>query len=284
MRIDLSQKIEFIDSNEFHRPEAEAEILAPSPPRPEHKHDSSSQIAMMSLPSLTRWETRHYFRKMNFLKFQAEQIRTSQKPDVDAIVSKMGQATEIQNLLVQSNVPLIAFFNRYRTLTDDRISDGIVKLYDCVRLFNYLAGFSFGTYAELALSPHKQYTPKSERFNNQMVRGSSVVSDGKPRDLLADVHDYREPTIEDFVELDEAKQITAEVMPILTPRKHELVSMRFGLNGHEPHTLDGIVEAVGTSTENIRMLIKSALRQAYTTLHRQAAKRLSQLIRTCSRV
>lgn len=46
----------------------------------------------------------------------------------------------------------------------------------------------------------------------------------------------------------------------LDPREQEVLRLRFGLDGRQPHTLEGVVRAFGVTRERVRQIEGKALR------------------------
>lgn len=61
-----------------------------------------------------------------------------------------------------------------------------------------------------------------------------------------------------------------EAVAHLPLREQDIVRRRFGLGGHDEHTLAQIGEAVGLSTERVRILVEDSLRTMSRFLYRRA--------------
>ena len=55
--------------------------------------------------------------------------------------------------------------------------------------------------------------------------------------------------------------VVEEALAELTPRQAQILQLRFGLNGHDMHTLEQIAAKYGLSRERIRQIERAALRQ-----------------------
>src|SRR5262249_52269912 len=116
----------------------------------------------------SREQEQHLFRKMNFLKHQANRLCDRLRPpsrridacearaqDLDTIEKLRRQAQAVQALLVNSNMRLlVSIARRYATRTDnfsELMSDGNVALISAVEKFDYSRGNKFSTYANSVL-------------------------------------------------------------------------------------------------------------------------------------
>ncbi|MEX0717887.1 MAG: RNA polymerase subunit sigma-70 [Planctomycetaceae bacterium] len=115
----LEQPIDYMDSPEFHKKNAEEVILGPAPEVPEKGKLKAPPglppylASLYSMPLLTREQEAHHFRKMNFLKFQAAELRKqldSQRPktkDMDRIEQLLDEGLAVKNFLIRSNLRLV---------------------------------------------------------------------------------------------------------------------------------------------------------------------------------
>lgn len=90
-----------------------------------------------------------------------------------------------------------------------------------------------------------------------------VLNDGDSKDytLLGDFVPDDTPSPEEVVLEEDKKDCINDALSILTEREKEVISMRFGLNGETPKTLEAIGNAYGVTRERIRQIENSALRK-----------------------
>ena len=90
-----------------------------------------------------------------------------------------------------------------------------------------------------------------------------VQSEGDSKDytLLGDFVPDDTPSPEDAALEEDKKECINDALSILTEREKEVISMRFGLNGETPKTLEAIGNAYGVTRERIRQIENSALRK-----------------------
>lgn len=90
-----------------------------------------------------------------------------------------------------------------------------------------------------------------------------VQSEGDSKDytLLGDFVPDDTPSPEDVALEEDKKECINDALSILTEREKEVISMRFGLNGDAPKTLEAIGSTFGVTRERIRQIENSALRK-----------------------
>ena len=90
-----------------------------------------------------------------------------------------------------------------------------------------------------------------------------VLNDGDSKDytLLGDFVPDDTPSPEEVALEEDKKECINDALSILTEREKEVISMRFGLNGDVPKTLEAIGSTFGVTRERIRQIENSALRK-----------------------
>ncbi len=116
----FGEAVDFMDSPEFHKPNADRTILGP-PPEVEKKPSRVKPppglppylASLYAIPLLTREEEQYWFRKMNYLKFRASKLREKIDPkrpkakQMDQLEQFLTQANEVKNFLIRSNLRLV---------------------------------------------------------------------------------------------------------------------------------------------------------------------------------
>lgn len=90
-----------------------------------------------------------------------------------------------------------------------------------------------------------------------------VLNDGDSKDytLLGDFVPDDTPSPEEVALEEDKKECINDALSILTEREKEVISMRFGLTGDAPKTLEAIGNTFGVTRERIRQIENSALRK-----------------------
>ncbi|MEM9413437.1 MAG: sigma factor, partial [Planctomycetota bacterium] len=161
--------LDFMDNPEFHRKSAFKKIVDSDMPIPEKATRRTKPPAglpryLASLYEnalLTREQEGYLFRKFNFLKCKAKQLRDKLDPlrakssEMDEIENLYEQAVQVKNQIVKSNLRLVvSIAKRHVSAADDffqLVSDGNMSLIRAVEKFDYARGNKFSTYASWAI-------------------------------------------------------------------------------------------------------------------------------------
>lgn len=213
-------------------------------------------------PILTREEEIALFRRMNFLKFRANVLRTSlniKTPDakaLDKIDDMLMRAERIRNHIIQSNIRLVisitkTFANK-RNPFDDLLSEGITAMMRAVEKFDYDRGFRFSTYAtraiRCALYRHIQKGQKvHQRFATNREGLDAVQSSYSETDSTSPLDSSLHHTL-------------SNMLLRLNTREQLIMRMRFGLeDGGARKTFADIGEALNVSKERARQISERAM-------------------------
>lgn len=266
----LDLPLDWIYNEEFDAPDAEAEILR-SPPaveemakRPRVPAGLPSYLASLyDVPLLSREQEYHLFRKYNYLKYRAGQLRQMLIPSrastelMDRIEQLYEQAVKTKNRIVQANLRLVvSIAKRHVGVCDDffsLVSDGNISLMRAVDKFDYARGNKFSTYASWAIMrnfartipdefKHRERfrTCQDEMFDSQQDRRGGLLE-------MESAQHLREQQIE-------------RILSRLDEREQRIIVSRFGLNRtQEPKTLQEVGSQLGVTKERIRQIEVRAL-------------------------
>ena len=204
---------------------------------PVHHRQRSSQLPahlerMCSTPLLSAEQERDLFQRMNYLKYRANAIRATldeKRPsakklrEFDLLLSR---ATDIRNLIAQSNVRLVVSivrkFANDQNPFDDLLSDGISCLINTIEKFDFGRGFRFSTYATMAI--RREVFRMINRAHRDRLRFATGA------DPVLDQQEERE-TPEERTELS-LRLINSELsqaLAYLDDREQFIVKARFGI-------------------------------------------------------
>jgi len=257
--------IEFMDSPEFHKPDAERVICVDAPDYDDRKGAVRAPSGLPAyladlyrVPLLNKPQEQHYFRLMNFLKMQASELQA--ELDLSRPVGKvarkltsvMEDVAKIKSLLIRSNLRLVVSIAR-RHLNPgvnffELVSDGNISLIRAIEKFDYARGNKFSTYASWAIMKNFARSVPAEHTRNDRFRTGYEELFQQSDDLRANQF---------AAEIKNMAQRTAlsEILEELDGRERKVISCRFGLlRGSEPETLEQVGHRLGVTKERVRQI------------------------------
>lgn len=276
----FSREIEYIGGDVFL--EADAEQLASTPPAdarvPLQRTAAEAQAAagrslspylasLYQTRLLSKDEEQFYFRRMNWLKFQALQRRDRLNPkratmkQMKQIEGLLAEAETIKAILITSNLRLVVSiakkFNEPSYSFDELISEGNVALMRSVEKFNFALGNRFSTYATYAIQRHFfRISHKSRQYRNRFATDDEPVRDRaeEPRDEEACTPG----------QVDYLRGLFVKFLNELEPREQQIVVARFGFDGDKPKTFRELGIEMGVCKERIRQIQTRAIEKLRT--------------------
>ena len=268
----LEKPIDYMNAPMFEDDDAAETILQPAPVQERKTTPVKTPPglppylnSLYAVPLLTKDEEVYYFRKMNFLLFQASQLqkqidRTQPKTkDMDAIERLIGQANEVKNFLIRSNLRLVVSIAKKHMKPNanffEMVSDGNISLIRAIEKFDYTRGFKFSTYASWAIMKNfarsipAEYT-QLERFRTGNEEVFHQASDPRSERLNEEVVNKRQ------------HEALMQILSQLDPRERDIIVSRYGLKEGKPaQTLEQVGQKLGVTKERIRQLESRALQK-----------------------
>ena len=157
--------------------------------------------SLYELPLLSPEQERHLFRKMNYLKYQAHQLRRTLDPDrckaaeLDEIERLQAEALAVKNQIIRANLRLVVSIAKKRVGPTNNffelVSDGNMSLIRAVEKFDASRGFKFSTYASWALMKNfSRSIPEERHRRDRFVTGHDQMFQTR-RDARSDVYERR---------------------------------------------------------------------------------------------
>ncbi len=262
----LSTKLEFIDHESFHVPATGAEILGPMPEPVEKRAPRRAKApkglppylaSLYEVPLLDREQETHLFRKMNYLKCQAQQLRSRIDPsraktsDLDEIERLQEEALSVKNQVIRSNLRLVVSIAKRHVGPSNNffelVSDGNMSLIRAVEKFDYSRGNKFSTYASWAIMKNFARTIPEENYRrDRFVTGHEEMFEAAA-DNRADEHEYESA-------LKRMQEAVKGMLGRLDERERKIIISRFGLGGVSEQTLEQLGRELGITKERVRQI------------------------------
>ncbi|MDA1232752.1 MAG: sigma-70 family RNA polymerase sigma factor [Planctomycetota bacterium] len=276
----MAANVDYIDSDEFRRRNADSTICGPAP---EVDNSAVGRIPtglpaylgeLYRVPLLTKAQEQYYFRRMNFRKFQFSALRNDlncQKPSA-RIVSKLevllADITEVKNLLIRSNLRLVvSIAKRYlkaNTGFFELVSDGNISLIRAVEKFDYARGNKFSTYASWAILKNfaRSVPAEHQRMDRFRTGNEEVFAQSSEQRGSFFIDEHMNKT---------QRAVIREMMQELDGREQKVIACRFGLSeGEEPETLEQVGSRLGVTKERVRQIEVRTLEKLRRIAERRA--------------
>ena len=262
----LAKRIEFIANSEFERMDSDRAWMEEDPEGKALEFLSRTQKtempiyleAICSSPLLTAEEERQLFRRMNYLKYRADAIRSTldrTRPSlrkIRNIQDLLDRAEKIRNRIVNANtrlvVSIVKKFADEKNRFDELLSDGIGCLIRAVDKFDFDRGFRFSTYATMAVQRDiLRAVKRNHRDRTRFATGAFELLDEQ----------YGEQSKSDQTQLAllNLQKKVGHLIRELDEREQFIVEARCGLLelGSKP-TFSKLGEILGVSKERVRQL------------------------------
>ncbi len=265
-----------IPSNEFPRAirsvKREQEILGPLPSPDDDEPVKKARLpsglppylaSLYEVPLLSRNQEAHLFRKMNYLKYKAAQLR--EKLDagqprsslMDEIEGLYEESVATKNQIVRANLRLVVSIAKRHVGPAENffelVSDGNMSLMRAVDKFDYARGFKFSTYASWAIMKNFARTiPDEHRYRDRFRTCNG--------EMFTSSEDERSDQFEQESSQSQRQWQVERILGKLDEREQKIIISRFGLQrGQEPLTLKQVGAELGVTKERIRQLEARAL-------------------------
>jgi RNA polymerase primary sigma factor len=265
----LGTKLGYIDHPSFDDPTVRDVILAPSPESVE------DQVSHRLPPSrwrgpvttgrsgallLSREQEAHLFRKMNYLKYRANQLREQLDPDrpspgqLDEIERHQSEALAVKDRIVQMNLRLVISIAKGHVRAGyslaECVSDGNLALLQAVDKFDFARGNKFSTYATWVirntLARNEQSSTRPRRYPFASYEESLAGPD-------SGIDEYEREEVQD-----QRRSMVRRWLRRLDKRERRILASRYGIGGATEQTLTQIAQELGISKERVRQLATRA--------------------------
>lgn len=257
--------IEYIDSPEFHEPNAGPVIFVDAPDYDEKAKsiripsDLPAYLAdLYRVPLLNKAQEQHYFRLFNFLKFQACQYQ--EELDLSRPVARvvrrlkalLDEVAKIKSLLIRSNLRLVVSIAKRHLKPGvnffELVSDGNMSLIRAIEKFDYARGNKLSTYASWAIMKNFARSVPADNIRNDRFRTGY-------EEVFQQSDDWRANQFSAEIVNSAQRSALSEILEELDGRERKVISCRFGLlRGTEPETLEQVGNRLGVTKERVRQI------------------------------
>ncbi|MHC4209963.1 MAG: sigma-70 family RNA polymerase sigma factor [Planctomycetota bacterium] len=286
----LAEPMDYIDSEEFSRPDAERRIYDDAPvierpdvswyrplmddPEPSRGHGKNSGTIL-----LTAAQERVLFLQYNYARHRVRQLQMDVGPNEPTegqareLLRWYRTAAEYREQIAETNLALVLAMAKRTRMSEvdfaDLVSEGNMALLRSVDKFDCGRGFKFSTYAcrailkafsrqGMKLSKYRQRFPTD--FDPAMEKSNHLELVRRDRELDAATE------VKHIVENNEAG---------LTNVERTVIYHRFGLAGEketDPLTLEQVGQIIGVTKERVRQIQNKALEKIRLTVEEQAKR------------
>ena len=213
--------------------------------------------SLYEVPLLDREQEMHLFRKMNYLKYQANQLRSKVDPsraktaDLDEIERLQEEALAVKNQIIRANLRLVVSIAKRHVGPSNNffelVSDGNMSLIRAVEKFDFSRGNKFSTYASWAIMKNFARTIPEENYRrDRFVTGHEEMFEAAA-DNRTDEHEYESA-------LKRMQEAVKGMLGRLDDRERKIIISRFGLGGASEQTLEQLGRELGITKERVRQI------------------------------
>jgi RNA polymerase primary sigma factor len=258
-------RLRYIDHPSFAEPAAREAILGPLTQTVDDQVSRRLQPpewlahfppGRSGAPFLSREQEAHLFRKMNYLKCRANQLKEQLDPDwptpgdLDEIDRLQSEALAIKHRIVETYLRLVVSIAKAHVGAgydlSDCVSDGNLALVQAVEGFDFSRGNRFSTYATWAIrngvAENKRKFIRSRRQPFALYEASLTAPDSGALDHEREVTQ------------DQRRRVLRRWLGRLEKRERWILARRYGIGGAPEQTLARIGQELGISKERVRQI------------------------------
>lgn len=174
---------------------------------------------------------------------------------------------DIRTVLIERNLRLVVYiakkFENTGIMVEDLISVGTIGLIKAVNTFNPDKKIKLATYASRCIENEiLMYLRRTNKVKGEISFYEPLNTDWDGNELLlSDILGSDENNVFEFIEEEVDKTLLVIAMDSLNNREHEIISLRFGLNGCIEKTQKEVADLLGISQSYISRLEKRIIKK-----------------------
>ena len=195
-----------------------------------------------------------------------------------ALLAHMDEdAAAIRRTLIERNLRLVVFiarkFENTGVMLEDLISIGTIGLIKAVNTFDPAKKIKLATYASRCIENEVlMFLRRHSRTKAEVSLDEPLKTDWDGNELLlSDVLGTDPDAVSRTLEENAEKQMLFEALRRLSPREQQIMTLRFGLNGHPEMTQKEVADVLGISQSYISRLEKRILQRLHGEMLRAGA-------------
>lgn len=191
------------------------------------------------------------------------------RDEEDDLINKLliGNDDDIRTVLIERNLRLVVYiakkFENTGIMVEDLISVGTIGLIKAVNTFNPDKKIKLATYASRCIENEiLMYLRRTNKVKGEISFYEPLNTDLDGNELLlSDILGSDENNVFEFIEEEVDKTLLVIAMDSLNNREHEIISLRFGLNGCLEKTQKEVADLLGISQSYISRLEKRIIKK-----------------------
>ena len=191
------------------------------------------------------------------------------RDEEDDLINKLliGNDDDIRTVLIERNLRLAVYiakkFENTGIMVEDLISVGTIGLIKAVNTFNPDKKIKLATYASRCIENEiLMYLRRTNKVKGEISFYEPLNTDWDGNELLlSDILGSDENNVFEFIEEEVDKTLLVIAMDSLNNREHEIISLRFGLNGCLEKTQKEVADLLGISQSYISRLEKRIIKK-----------------------
>ncbi len=185
--------------------------------------------------------------------------------------SNMGDL-RARNKLIEHNLRLVVFLSKKYDNTmydlEDLVSIGTIGLIKAINTYSMDKNIKLATYASRCIDNEiLMYLRKNKKTNSEISLEESLSYDAEGNELhLEDIIGTDADIVPKNIEEKDDKKIMLEEIDKLNKRDKEIMTLRYGLEGHEEKTQKEVADILGISQSYISRIEKKVIKRLRTII------------------